>query len=344
MKKHSLLQVFLFTGVIILIFSSNTNACTSVCLAKNGHVVFGNNLDWFVADGYIFINKRNVQKRGLWFNNPPEWVSKYASITINQDGREFPARGMNETGLVIGEMTLGESEFPDPDSRYVVNTLQWMQYQLDNCATIADVIATDKVIRIDKSEYHSHFFICDSTGNCVVMEWLKGKLVAHAYNDVPIKVLANSTYDYCIEHRNDPSGRFGKAATMLEKYTSENPVDYMFSILQNVSQNSTKWSLVFDAKNLRLYFKTALNREIRYVSLHDFDLTCSSDVYMFNINDAGSGNMFSKFVPYTQTLNSQLTRSTYRQLAPQFGPFTEETLDKIFSYPATTGCNENYQP
>jgi choloylglycine hydrolase len=332
---------FLLTTILFIIFGlSNTKACTSACLVANGQVVFGNNLDWYVDDGYIFINKRNVEKKGLWFDNPPVWVSKYASITVNQDGREFPSRGMNEAGLVIGEMTLRETEYPDPDSRFVVNTLQWMQYQLDNSATIADVLATDKIIRIDKNEYHSHFFICDSTGNCVTMEWLNGKLVAHAYNDVPIKVLANTRYDYCIEHGNDLSGRFGRAAEMLKKHTTENPVDYMFSILQNVSQATTKWSLVFDSKNRKLFYKTAKNHEIRYISLTDFNFSCNSDVYMIDVNGEGIGDMTQKCIPYVQQLNEKLTRSVYHQLEHQFGPFTEETMSKIFRYPASTSCKK----
>ena len=85
--KINLLSSFFILSVLMMMSTSHCNACTSVCVAKNGHVVFGNNLDWYVADGYIFINKRNVQKRGLWFNNPPVWVSKYARITVNQDGR-----------------------------------------------------------------------------------------------------------------------------------------------------------------------------------------------------------------------------------------------------------------
>jgi hypothetical protein len=110
---------------------------------------------------------------------------------------------------------------------------------------------------------------------------------------------------------------------------------------QNVSQQSTKWSLVFDVNNLRLYYKTAPKRETRYVSLMNFDLKCNSDVYMLDVNDMGTGNTFTRFVPYTLELNSQLTRSTYLQLEPQFGPFTEEVLNKIFSYPSTTSCLNN---
>jgi choloylglycine hydrolase len=213
-----------------------------------------------------------------------------------------------------------------------------MQYLLDNCATIADVLATDKTIRIDKKEYHSHFFICDSTGNCVTMEWLKGELVAHAYGEAPIKVLANTRYDYCVEHGNDPSGRFGKAAEMLKAYSTENPIDYMFSILKNVSQASTKWSLVFDSKSRTLYYRTARNPEIRYVSLTGFDLSCSSDVYMIDVNGEGIGDMTQKCFPYSRELNEQLTRTVYRKIEHEFGPFSEETLKKVYNYPASTSC------
>lgn len=78
-----------------------------------------------------------------------------------------------------------------------------------------------------------------------------------------------------------------------------------------------------------------------YVSLMNIDLKCNSDVYMLDVNDMGTGNTFSRFVPYTLELNSQLTRSTYLQLESQFGPFTEEVLNKIFSYPSTTSCLNN---
>jgi choloylglycine hydrolase len=93
-------------------------ACTSVCLTTPARVVFGNNLDWFVDDGLLVINKRGVRKQGLWFEEPPEWTSRYASLTVNQEGREFPSRGMNEVGPVVGEMTLRAGAYPSetPDT------------------------------------------------------------------------------------------------------------------------------------------------------------------------------------------------------------------------------------
>ncbi len=350
MKINSIyhpLPLCLFCAGLTLFFLSNVSqSCTSVCLDKNNHVLFGNNLDWFIDDGIIYINKPNVKKRGIWFDNPAEWISKYASITTNQEGREFPSRGMNEAGLVIGEMTLTVSEYPDRDERPALNPLQWIQYQLDNCATVDEVIATDKVIRIDKDEYHSHFFVCDRTGSCATIEWIDGKLKAHSKEQVPIKVLTNTPYEQCVQKGNDSSGRFGKAAAMLEKYQSENPTDYVFSILQTVSQKSTKWNLVFDAKNLRLYYKTATNQNIRHIGLRDFDLSCSAPVYILDINAKGKGNVFDQFAPYTEAANAKLVRSTFRQYEPRFGPFTEDFLIKIIKYSETTQClaDDKVQP
>jgi penicillin V acylase-like amidase (Ntn superfamily) len=345
MKMHSiqnsLLSCFIFALMVTLFLVIQAQSCTSVCLVRDNHVIFGNNLDWFVEDGIIYINKSNVKKRGLWFVNPAEWVSKYASITTNQEGREFPSRGMNEAGLVIGEMTLTVSEYPDRDDRAALNPLQWIQYQLDNCATVDEVVATDKNIRIEKGEYNSHFFVCDKNGDCATIEWIDGKLKSHSKEHVPLKVLTNSPYAECIENGNDSSGRFAKAAAMLDNYKSENPVDYVFSMLDNVKQKSTKWNLVFDAKNLKLYLRTAANRNIRYVSLRDFDLSCTASVYILDINAKGKGNVFNKFVPYTQQANAKLVRSTFQKYESYFGPTPEVVIEQIITYPSTTQCLTN---
>jgi len=52
-------------------------------------------------------------------------------------------------GLVVENMWLDETEYAEPDSRPAVNLLQWIQYQLDNCKTVAEVISNDTKIRIE---------------------------------------------------------------------------------------------------------------------------------------------------------------------------------------------------
>ena len=40
-----------------------------------------------------------------------------------------------------------------------------------------------------------HFLVGDSKGNCASIEFIGGKMVCHTGQTMPVKVLANSTYD-----------------------------------------------------------------------------------------------------------------------------------------------------
>ena len=62
----------------------------------------------------------------------------------------FPLGGMNEKGLVVEIMWLDSSEYPKPDGKPSVNELQWIQYQLDNFATVNDVLSAAAKIRVSK--------------------------------------------------------------------------------------------------------------------------------------------------------------------------------------------------
>jgi penicillin V acylase-like amidase (Ntn superfamily) len=341
--RTAVCAILIFLVGSLPVFDHPASACTSVCLSKDGQVVFGNNLDWFINEGVVVINKRKVKKRGAWGANPPEWISKYASVTTNQSGNGFPCRGMNEAGLVIGEMWLGQTGYPDRDSRPSVNTDQWQQYQLDNCATIEEVLATDKVLRIDKDEYKSHFFICDASGKCATIEWIDGKLRALAGDEVKIKAMVNSPYAECLARGDDRSGRFAKAAGMLENYAGEDPVEYVFSILRATRQKSTLWSLVFDVKNHRLYYFTALNPEIRSVCLDEFDPSCDSPVQILDINAPGKGDVKASFKDFTHEENVRVVRPALEKWKARNPSFSETDIEKTLNYHKTMQCMPTVQ-
>ena len=98
---------------------------------------------------------------------PFTWISRYGSISFNQNGREFPYGGMNQAGLVIEQM-MHENEdakYPALDDRFGLAELQWIQYQLDVSASVADVIASDRTVRISfTSVAPLHFLAADAGG------------------------------------------------------------------------------------------------------------------------------------------------------------------------------------
>ncbi|HVG42417.1 MAG TPA: linear amide C-N hydrolase, partial [Chitinophagaceae bacterium] len=129
---------------------SQTMGCTTFFLQKQGQMVFGRNYDWVTATGLVNTNLRGLAKSSLPIGGGSilRWTSKYGSVTFNQYGKEFPNGGMNEQGLVVELMWLSDSRYPAADNRPALSVLQWIQYQLDNCESVEEVIVTDKNLRI----------------------------------------------------------------------------------------------------------------------------------------------------------------------------------------------------
>jgi penicillin V acylase-like amidase (Ntn superfamily) len=347
--NHQIKAAVLF---LVFAYASCRSGCTSICTAAGDTVVFGNNLDWYYGGGMLVVNKRNVSKTGCWFANKPSWTSKYGSITINQLGREFPSRGMNEAGLAVGEMTLSETRFPDPDSRPAISQSQWIQYQLDNCATVDEVIASDAKIRIDRDEYHSHFFVADSTGACVSMEWLNGKLVTHTRETMPVRVLTNNTYssgmEYCAANPSPAASdfsslaRFFRAAEMIKNYIPAKDgsvVGHAFAVLSSVGPAGwTKWSLVFDLTRRRFHLRTSANRNIRYVDFDSFDFTCRTPVRIFGLDNPLSGDVSGHFTDYTYDANRSCVYGFFNQVGAYVGNPSDWVKETMARYPETTAC------
>ena len=110
-------------------------------------------------------------------------------------------------------------------------------------------------------------------GNVATIEFIDGKMIAHTGEELPVNALANDTYKNSMQYLEDFSGfggtkdipvssapldRFVNAAVALQEYSGEDLINYSFNILERVKQkdSSTQWSIVYDLKNLEVYFKT----------------------------------------------------------------------------------------
>ncbi len=101
----------------------SARACTAFLFEQEGQVVMGKSYDWDTGDALVMVNPRGVAKRSLLLSSSKahEWVSKYASVTFNQYGREFPVGGMNEAGLVVEALWLRAARIEPSDARPALN-------------------------------------------------------------------------------------------------------------------------------------------------------------------------------------------------------------------------------
>jgi penicillin V acylase-like amidase (Ntn superfamily) len=330
MKTCEIPQPFpgrLLTGVVVLVailaVAPSARPCTA--FLQEG-LLMGRNLDWDNDQGLLLVNKKGVSKRSMLLNpleKAAEWTSKYGSLTFNQYGREMPTGGMNEVGLVVETLWLDSTRHPQPDERPAL--LSWPQYQLDNCRTVAEVLATDRQIRISPTmPIPLHFFVCDREGHAAVIEFLAGKLVCHTGDTLPQKLITNNTCEESLAFLNQHEGfggsrqieqgsresldRYAIAAARLKAYRPESSkkaaIQYAFDTLAAVRQGDyTKWSIIYDLKKLEIHYKTDRTAQVRTVQLAGLDFSTKTPVRMISINASRFGVLNPYFSDYDADVN-----------------------------------------
>lgn len=327
-------------------------ACTTFCLKHGREAVFGKNYDWGVGDGMVMVNKRGVVKTAALppQEKPAAWVSRYGSVTFNQYGREFPNGGMNEAGLAVELMWLDETLYPAADGRPALGCLEWIQYQLDNYSTAAEVARNAGRLRIS-SDAKVHYLACDKSGGCASVELIGGKPVVHTGASLPARALTNHSYEDSLRFRERTRGdakarqgmgslqRFARASERTEEFAARggDPVRYAFDTLDGVAQGAyTRWSIVYDLRAGRVHWRTRENRRIRSVSLAAFDFSCATPVKLFDIGE-GAGDVARRFADYTPAANRRLIASSVRQTEFLAG-MPEQEIAEAARHPETTSC------
>jgi penicillin V acylase-like amidase (Ntn superfamily) len=347
----------------VLSFAAAALPCTSFYIYAGGDAVVGKSFDWSTSAGLVVVNKRGIAKEAMVGDErPARWTSTYGSVTFNQYGRELPLGGMNEVGLVVEVLWLDESVYPAPDERPALGCLQWVQYMLDTCAAAAEAVATLEEVRVaDDDTGRVHYFIADAAGGCAVVEFLDGKAVVSAGDvDMPARALANNTYDESLSFLSmyeqkegtpdDIAGdgsleRFSRAAIAAAYFDSApldsaTAADYAAGVLDDVaSPDYSRWLIVYDVAEGRVYFRTRENMDPRRLEAAAFDYSPATPVKIFDMNAEGGGDVTEKFVDYTYEANRALVDASFAG-TPFLRDVPEEVREGLARYPETTAPAE----
>ena len=341
----------IFTLSAIILCSLSVFACTTFFINKNGQLLFGRNYDWITDAGMVCTNLKGLSKTSMQTETGEtlNWVSQYGSITFNQYGKEMPTGGMNEKGLVVELMWLDETKYPSADTRPAIGVLQWIQYQLDNCTTIDDIIATDKKLRISATGTTPlHYLIADANGNAATIEFLNGKMVVHKGKDLSVPVLTNNIYDESVKAYKNSTAygnsleRFAEACNMIQKLNagsvSKPLIDYSFDILGEVAQGDyTKWSIVYDITNKTIQFKTNRFKQVKTVSFAAFDFNCTATAKVWDMNQSGDGNINNVFQNFSPDINKRIVETAARESQSQVS-ISEANIQRLWQYAAGIKC------
>ena len=173
--------------------------CTRVLyVGENNTVITGRNMDWgqdMQSDLWLF--PAGMARNGAGGVGTPEWNSKYGSVIVS--GYNLgSADGMNEKGLVANMLYLAESNYGTTEGKPPLCISIWIQYTLDNFATVAEAVAALEAepfrllapILPNGRPCSQHMSVSDATGDSAIFEYIDGKLVIH--HSKAYQVMTNS--------------------------------------------------------------------------------------------------------------------------------------------------------
>jgi penicillin V acylase-like amidase (Ntn superfamily) len=342
------------------------SACSLFSLASGDTTVYGRNLDWSAPlPGAVIVNPRGIEKsvlpwRGRWpapHDGPRvSWTARFGSVTFTCYGRDFIEGGMNEAGLIVSEASL-EAVYPPPDGRPGVSCAQWMQYQLDNYATVEEVLLHIGDLRPDGEGWH--YLLADAAGECAVIEYESGHPVIYTRDGIDVCALTNTTYARALSHvrmdlafggdadiatSGDSYGRFVTMANLMRNYdpaVNGALTGQAFRILDEVRVEDTLRSTVYDAARSRVSWKTRGNPDVRRLDLSTLDLGEGAPVRMMDVEAGEPGDAGAMLSDYSDSANRAIVSwvraaerdgETDEELASR-GLTFEEALEMIAAHP-----------
>jgi choloylglycine hydrolase len=305
MRKR--LTNFVAALTIGLLATQDALACSRVLWqAPDGQVLVGRTQDWTEKAGHAFrVFPRGIERVGAVNENPLTWTSKYGSLVLTAYD-SATHEGVNEEGLSGHILYLAEeAAFGERDpSKEAISVMEWLQYYLDNFATVAEAVAATEAIDFQivplilPNGFPTlvHMSLSDRSGDSAVIEYRDGK--PRIFHDRRYTVMTNEpSYDVQIENlrkyrtfggdqplpgERTPTDRFVRAAYYVAGL--QQPADrteaaaYVFSVIRNISVPfglgdpdkpniaSTIFRTVQDLTGERYYFESTFAPNVVWVN------------------------------------------------------------------------------
>jgi hypothetical protein len=182
-------------------------------------------------------------------------------------------------------------------------------------------------------------------------------MVCHIGADLPVRALANRPYAVCAaswkkggEFEGEPydsRSRFSRAAQMIQAFNParESAVDYAFVMLEALrpprNPEVTRWSIVFDAGKLEIFYCSYDNRNVRRIVLGELDLSCNRPTQMLNVHNKLSGDVTEAFFDYSHEVSLEFLLKAVMEQRPDF---PQEQIAPLLALMEGYGCGSKERP
>lgn len=341
-------QVYALMLVTACFFTNTANACSRFTYTgPENTVIVGRSMDW-VEDIHteLWAFPAGIARTGNAGPNSVKWVAKYGSVVAS--GYNIGATdGINTKGLNANLLYLTSSDYgKSVPNRKDLSILNWVQYVLDNYATVDEAVAsleknplTIVTMKLPGGEPGVlHLSISDPSGDNAIFEYINGQLVVH--HGKQYKVMTNEpTYDkqlalneywqnmkgVFLPGTDTPEDRFIRAnyylSTAPQTSDEQKSVATAFSIIRDVSVPigasipgrpnvaATIWRTVADLKHKIYYFEATDRPNIFWVDLSKLNLNVGTPVKKLPLsnNQIYGGEVSKNFIVSKPFVSPELT-------------------------------------
>ncbi len=186
----------------------------------------------------------------------------------------YPFDGMNEVGLAVGMMAVPNANGGRDSQKVTLGSLQVIRLVLDHARNVSEAVALLQDYNVDFSGGPPiHYLMADAAGDSVVVEYLNGNPTV-IHNTTPWQVATNFTLSTSsLETAESICWRYKTAYESLRQVEGSLSPSDSLSLLKNVSQEITSWSIVYGLTSGEV--QLTLDRDFEHVL--DFSLEMEAD-------------------------------------------------------------------
>ena len=224
--------------------------------------LFGRNFDWRFspalllftdpADGYASVSMVDIEYLGF----EGERSRNLTDLPLEErrallEAPSLPFDGMNEKGLAVGMAAIPKEDMPYDPQKKTLDELEVIREILDHAGTVDDAIDILGNYNIDMGSVPIHYLIASASGESAVVEFYKGEMVIFQ-NEAPWQVATNFLLASANGNAQGQCWRYVLIEQRLNEHDGRLSSQDAFHLLEDVSQDITQWSIVYDMTNNKL--------------------------------------------------------------------------------------------
>jgi Linear amide C-N hydrolases, choloylglycine hydrolase family len=251
-------------------------ACTVFSATDpNGDPILGRNFDWnhspamllfnHPREGYDSVSMVDISYLGFDLDDP-NFTERFQAF----DAAHIPFDGMNEAGLAVGMNAIGHAEARINPSNPTIDSLAAIRLLLDQAASVEEAISLLEKYNIDFGNGPPiHYLIADASGKSITIEYINNEMRILE----PVIPGWQVSTNFLLSER--PAGqwpqacnRYRHASETLTQSDGRLNTSSAMSLLEETSQGSTRWSVVYHMESGQIDLAMGRN----YVDVLHFEL------------------------------------------------------------------------